>query len=333
MGFRLFSSAEQWCERLGPSRPATTLTVGNFDGLHLGHQRLLAGVVARARADATMAAAVTFDPHPLRVLRPEAAEPLITPLEDRLAGFAQTGLDAALLLRFDAPFSRLSPEEFVAEILVRTLRAARILVGENFRFGHRHAGDVALLRTLGGRHGFVVETVPPVVVRGLVVSSTAIRAAVRQGRMSRAARLLGRPFSLTGAIEPGTGRGRTLLVPTLNLAPREELLPKTGVYATETLVDGRRYPSATNVGLRPTFDGRHLTVESHLFDFAPRVAQGPVEVRFWRRLRDEVKFTSVEELRAQIQRDLERARSFFRRLARDQASGLPRPGPRAAEPA
>lgn len=314
MPLQVFHSPEEWRERLGPSRPGVTVTVGNFDGLHRGHQQLLRGVVARARQLGTLAAAITFDPHPLRILRPTHAPPLIASLSARLAGFEQLGLDAALLMKFDLALSKMSPEDFVQQVLVETLRTKLIRVGENFRFGHRHAGDVALLRELGRRQGFQVELVPPVIVRGVVVSSTLIRQAVQQGRVGHAARLLGRPFAVIGKIQTGTGRGRELLVPTLNLSPNQELLPGMGVYATESIVAGRKYPSATNVGTRPTVDGRHLTIESHLFGFSDELKEGPMEVHFWRRLRDEKKFPGVEDLRAQIEEDLGRARRFFSKL-------------------
>lgn len=314
----LHSSAE-WTARFGARGPKAVLTVGNFDGLHLGHRKILRGVVERARATGALAAAVTFDPHPLKVLRPGEAPPLIATLPQRLAGLEQLGLDAVLVLRFDVELSRLSPEEFVLGILVEKLGLSAILVGQNFRFGHQQAGDVRLLGELGRRFGFKVESVPPVVVRREVVSSTAIRQAVQEGRVERAARLLGRPFMLSGKIRSGSGRGAQLVFPTLNLDPEQELRPAIGVYATETRVCGRLYRSATNVGVRPTFDGKGLTIESHLFDFSEKVAAGPMEVFFWKRLREERKFSGPEALRAQITKDLARARRFFGRLDRSQA--------------
>jgi len=324
MAFAALYSLAQWSERFGTSGLQTVLTVGNFDGLHLGHQKILRGVVARARGCGALPAAVTFDPHPLKILRPTEAPPLIAPLAQRLAGLKQMGLDAALVLTFDLAFSRISPEEFVRRILVEQLHTRDILVGENFRFGHQQAGDLKLLAELGSKLGFSVEIVAPVVIRGEVVSSTAIRQAVRVGQMARAARLLGGPFSLTGEIRTGSGQGTRLVVPTLNLAYEQELVPKTGVYATETLLAACRHRSVTNVGMRPTFAGSQLTVESHLFDFRERLTSGPMEIHFWRRLRDEHKFTSPEALREQVQRDVERARAFFRRLDRAARAPLPR---------
>ncbi len=258
-----------------------------------------------------MAAAVTFDPHPLKILRPAEAPPLISTLAQRLAGLEELGVDAVLVLKFDVALSRVSPEEFVRRILVEHLRVAAILVGENFRFGHKHAGDVKLLADLGRQHDFAVVTLPPVVVRGKVVSSTAIRSAVSEGRVEHAARLLGRPFELTGEIRRGTSQGSRLVFPTLNLTPEQELLPGKGVYATETEVHGRWYRSATNVGVRPTFAGGPLSVESHLLNFSKRIRGGAMKVRFWKRLRDERKFSGPKALRAQIARDIAQTRRFF----------------------
>ena len=323
MALAVVHSPAEWVARFGASRSKTALTVGNFDGIHLGHQKILRSVVERAQATGTIAAAVTFDPLPMKILRPAEAPPLISTLAQRLAGFEELGLAAALVLRFDLELSRLTPERFVRGILVEQLRLASIQVGENFRFGYQQAGDVKLLDELGRRLGFAVEIVPPVVVRGEVVSSTAIRHRVNEGRVERAARLLGRPFVLTGTIRPGTGRGRSVVFPTLNLTTEQELLPAIGVYATETQVAGRLHRSATNVGTRPTFDGSGLSVESHLLDFSARLTSGPMEVRFWKRLRDERKFTGPEALRAQIAADLSRTRRFFEQLDRKRPTRQP----------
>jgi riboflavin kinase / FMN adenylyltransferase len=315
MSLRVARSIEEWKTQTRPSTRCA-LTVGNFDGVHLGHQKILRCVVERARQMGALAAAVTFDPHPLRVLRPGDAPALLSTLEQRLAAFEALGLDAAIVLRFDPELSRLSPEEFARGILVEGLQACAVLVGENFRFGHQQRGDVKQLAELGNRLGFAVECITPVTLRGAIVSSTAIRSAICEGRVSRAGRWLGRPFSLAGHIGTGTGQGRHLVVPTLNLETVQELLPKTGVYVTETAVGGKIFRSATNVGFRPTFNGKRLTVESHLFDFSEELTSGPMEVLFWTRLRDEMKFSDADTLRRQIIRDLDKAQKFFRRLDR-----------------
>jgi len=313
--FAAFYSPDEWIARLGDARPRTTVTIGNFDGVHLGHQRIIRGVIDRARDTATQSMVLTFFPHPARILRPEQAPPLLMTLAQRLDSFRESGLEAALVLRFDADLAKVTAEDFVREFLVDTLRARSVMVGSNFRFGHKQAGDVKLLEELSRRWDFEVQVVPPVIQDGIVVSSTAVRCAVREGRMEDASHLLGRPFALAGEIRTGTGQGRKLVVPTLNLATEQECLPKNGVYATETVVGGKTYRSATNIGVRPTFDGQRLAIESHLFDFSENLTSGAIEVRFWKRLRDERKFSGPEALRDQVLRDIIEAQTYFASLA------------------
>jgi riboflavin kinase/FMN adenylyltransferase len=232
------------------------------------------------------------------------------------------------VLRFDRALSMLSPEEFAQRILVETLAVRAVLVGANFRFGRGQAGDVRRLEEIGRNWGFEVQTVAPVSLGGAVVSSTAIRTAVSAGDVTKAEKLLGRPFALAGEIRTGTGQGRHLIVPTLNLSTQNELLPKPGVYITQARLPGETYGAATNVGMRPTFNGQGLTVESHLFGFSEELKSGPLEVLFRRRLRDEQKFSGPEELKLQVLKDLKRAREFFSRLrvprARKTASQKPK---------
>ncbi len=313
MPFTVVHSPAEWAATFGPDARAV-LTIGNFDGVHLGHQQIVKGVVERARREENIAAALTFWPHPLRIVRPEIAPPLIETLAQRLEHLKKLGLDAVFVLPFDHAVASLAPEDFVRRILVDALHTRAVRVGENFRFGHRQAGNVPLLSGLGHALGFDVECVSPVIVRGVIVSSSAIRAAITNGYMMPAARLLRHPFSLAGEICTGTGTGRRFVFPTLNLATEQELLPARGVYATETIVRGRAYHSATNIGVRPTFDGTKLSIETHLFDFSEEITSGQMEVRFWHRLRDEKKFSGPEALRAQIQCDIAQARSFFSRL-------------------
>jgi riboflavin kinase/FMN adenylyltransferase len=320
MTLAVLQSLGEWTARFGAGA-RTVLSVGNFDGLHLGHQKILRLVLKGAHASAQLSAVVTFDPHPLRVLRPERAPWMIQTLGQRLKGFEQIGLAAALVLRFDRALSLLTPEEFIQRILIDRLHMAAILVGANFCFGYRGAGNVSLLERFGKQHGFNVEVVPPVEVQGRVVSSTAIRNAIAEGNVADAFPLLGRPFSLTGEIRPGVGRGRTISFPTLNLAPEQELMPGHGVYATESVVGTNIHHSVTNVGTRPTFDGQGVTIESYLFGFSQQVTGGPMEVRFHARLRDEQKFSGPDQLRAQIARDVAAARQYFSRAgARDRST-------------
>jgi riboflavin kinase / FMN adenylyltransferase len=311
MALSVVRSAEEWIARFGNPRKRAVLTIGNFDGVHLGHQQILRTVLNRARRTDALAAVLTFYPHPGQVLRPAEAPALLETLDQRIAEIEAAGIDATLVMRFDAVLANVSPEDFVRHFLLDTMNAQTVLVGGNFRFGHRGAGDVKLLGELGQRWGFTVETVPPVIENGAVVSSTAIRGAVREGRVDDARRMLGRPYALEGDIRTGTGQGRKLVVPTLNLATDQELLPKNGVYATEAIVAGKTYRAATNVGMRPTFDGARITIESYLFDFNENLTSGKLEVRFWQRLRDERKFSGPAELREQVLKDIEQAKDFF----------------------
>jgi riboflavin kinase / FMN adenylyltransferase len=311
----ILNSTERWLALFGDARKRTVVTIGNFDGVHLGHQKILRDTIDRAAAMNATSAVLTFFPHPARVLRPEHAPPLLMTLPQRLRAFESIGVDATLVLPFDAELAKVTAEDFVRRFLVDVLRAQAVLVGGNFRFGHKQAGDITLLSQLGRLSDFEVIEVPPVILDGAVVSSTAVRSAVLDGRVEDAARLLGRPFELAGEIKTGTGMGRKLVVPTLNLATEQECLPKNGVYATESVVGGKSYQSATNIGVRPTFDGQRLAIESHLFDFSEMITSGPMEVRFCKRLRDEQKFPSPEALREQVLHDIKTARAYFALLA------------------
>jgi riboflavin kinase/FMN adenylyltransferase len=304
-------SAGEWLERFGTMGRRSVVTIGNFDGVHRGHQKILQSVVERSRKTGALASVLTFFPHPVRVLRPAAAPSLLGTLDQRLAAFDAAGIEAALVVRFDAKLSEMSADEFAKQFLVETMRTEAVLVGANFRFGHRQTGDVKLLEELGALSDFDVEIVQPVVESGAVISSSAIREALRDGRVDDAQRMLGRPYALEGEIRTGTGQGRKLIVPTLNLATEQELLPKTGVYVTEVVVGGKTYGAATSVGTRPTFDGTGITIESHLFDFRVNLMTGKMEVRFLARLRDEQKFPSFEALREQVLRDIESARVLY----------------------
>lgn len=313
----------EWNRRYGDLPIRSAVTIGNFDGMHLGHQKILETVnewvglreALYKKPEQLVATALTFYPHPAKVLRPDTAPLLLSTLQQRLAAFEQAGMNAALVLKFDEQLAKVSAEDFARTYLVDTLHARAVFVGANFRFGHKQAGDVKLLEEFGRRWDFEVQVVPPVIQDGIVVSSTAVRSAVRDGRMEDASRLLGRPFALAGEIKTGTGQGRKLVVPTLNLATEQECLPKNGVYATETVIGGTKYRSATNIGVRPTFDGQRLAIESHLFDFSENLTSGGMEVRFCKRLRDEKKFSGPEALREQVLRDISEAQAYFASLA------------------
>src|SRR5208282_1140155 len=228
------------------------------------------------------------------------------------------GIDAAVVLPFTHELAKLSPQEFVDEILVQDLQVRAVFVGENFRFGHKQAGNARLLAEMGAARGFDVVILPPVIYKGEIVSSTIIRREIADGDVAHAARLLGRPFVLSGKVVSGTGTGRRFTFPTLNLAPEQELLPARGVYVTRTLIEGesRTRRSVTNIGVRPTFNGSTLSVETHVLETLPEISPGRIEVHFWKRLREEKKFSGPEELRAQIARDIAAADKFFTRLRR-----------------
>lgn len=302
-----------------PSSPEgpCAITIGNFDGVHIAHQRVCGRVVEVARANGWIPSVLTFDPHPTRVIAPERCPKMISTLEERIPWFTKTGIEQIVVLPFDRTFSLLSPEDFVRTILVEALEARAVLVGENFRFGNRQAGDVRLLSELGERRGFLTEIVPGVEFRGHIVSSSAVRTLVEEGNVSRACRLLGRPYALTGQVVSGHGIGSKQTVPTLNLATPAELLPATGVYVTSTedLDDHRRWRSITNIGYRPTFGGDALTIETFLLQ--PLDAETPKNIRvdFRRRIRAERKFEDADSLKRQIFRDVARAQAYFRRTS------------------
>ncbi len=300
-----------------PALPhGSVVTIGNFDGVHLGHQHLLRQVAERARNHGAAALAITFDPHPIRVLAPDRAPKLLTTLAQRQLLIAQQGIEILLVLQFTRELARRAPEEFVRDVLIAGVDARLALVGPNFRFGYRQAGDVNTLMTLGGKRGMGVEILPSVELRGEAVSSTRVRELLSAGNVQTAGRLLGRPFSNSGAIAAGLGIGRRHTVPTLNLAPAEEQLPKTGVYVTRTRLGSAWRQSVTNVGRRPTFGEHDITVETYLLNFAGEVKENEMTVEYLYRLRDEIKFQNPAILKIQIQEDARRSLKFFRLMER-----------------
>jgi phosphoribosyl 1,2-cyclic phosphate phosphodiesterase len=312
-GLAVFDSAEKWREFYGPSKRGSVLAIGNFDGIHLGHQAILKQAVELAAKTSAVATALTFEPSPLKILRPESAPKRISTPEQRLEWFRAVDVESAVVLPFTVELSKLTPQEFVERILVGELQVRAVLVGENFRFGHKQAGNTALLDQLAAANGFEVIALAPVEAHGEVVSSTVIRREIAAGDVAQAGRLLGRPYVLTGEIVSGTGTGRKFTFPTLNLRPDQELLPAPGVYITRTLLVGETTSrrSVTNIGVRPTFNGATLTVETHLLDFNQDIRPRRIELRFWKRLRSEKKFSGPEALRAQIARDIRSANRFF----------------------
>ena len=298
----------------GPS----LVSVGNFDGVHRAHLRVLEEIVTRSAQKRARSVAVTFEPHPMRILRPDAGLKLLTPTPKKIRLLEKTGIDAVALIPFTRDLSLMSPREFVKVILCDRLRAVEVHEGYNFRFGHKAAGDVALLTELGAECGFEVITYPELRLRGESVSSTRIRELIRRGDIRRARFLLGRPFSIQSTAGRGRGYGSKYTVPTINLNQYEELVPRDGVYVTQTRVGEECFNSITNVGNRPTFGGDSFAIESHLLNFHPLeiTAETGIGISFFSRVRDEIKFNSVEELRQQIQRDVAKAEHYFKLMGR-----------------
>lgn len=294
------------------------VSVGNFDGVHRAHAHVLREIVLRARATGATAVAVTFEPHPTRILRPEAGLKLLTPTPEKLRWLESTGIDTVLLLPFGRDLSLMTPRQFAERILKKKLHAREVHEGFNFRFGHKAAGDMDLLAEFGREMGFAVKVYPEMTLRGESVSSTQIRKLLTAGRVSRARHLLARPFCILGTPGRGRGYGSKYTVPTINLARYEELVPMDGIYVTWTRVGTERFDSVTNVGNRPTFGAELFAIETHLLNFHPieLLPETEVEICFLERLRDEIKFPSVEALREQIARDVKKARRYFHLLRR-----------------
>jgi riboflavin kinase/FMN adenylyltransferase len=291
----------------------TVVTVGSFDGVHLGHQAVLVEVARRARAAERSSVLVTFDPHPLAVINPQAAPPLLTTGPERLEILALTPIDYALFLRFDRALSRLSPEEFVQDVLLARCGMQDLVFGYDHGFGRNRSGDVETLRRLGAELGFAVDAVPPADVEGEPVSSGRIRRAVAGGDLRTAARLLGRPYTVSGRVTGGERRGRVMGVPTINLdeIPADKLLPPDGVYAVWVEWRGGRTGGMMNQGARPTFDDNRRLLEAHLFGFEGDLYGEWVRVEWVERLRDVRRFAGVEQLQEQLRRDRARAEAIL----------------------
>ncbi|HET6681332.1 MAG TPA: bifunctional riboflavin kinase/FAD synthetase [Gemmatimonadaceae bacterium] len=304
---------------LPPDVAATAVTVGTFDGVHRGHRDVLAHLVQRARVDQLRSVLVTFDPHPLAVVNPTAAPPLLTVNEEKREVLAESGIDYCAVLPFTASLARYTAEQFVTRVLLNRFRMQCLLMGFDHGFGRNRSGDVHVMRALGARHGFRVEVLPPVSSdEGLPISSTAIRRAVAGGDLDRAALALGRPYSVSSRVVPGAQRGRGMGFPTINLAPppARKLLPPQGVYAVRVQTPDGAFGGMMNLGPRPTFGEPDVTLEAHLFDADGDWYDRWVRVDFVRRLRETRRFSGPEALRAQLARDEADARRALDRPAR-----------------
>jgi len=292
----------------------TVLTLGVFDGLHLGHQLIMRTVVERANALGAVPTAITFDPHPRAVLHPQSSPPLLQTLDQKVEGFGVLGIEQTIVVRFTKEFSQIPAENFLRDVVMDRLHAREVYLGRGFAFGHNREGNIELLRQVSKELGFVAGEVPEVGLRGQRVSSSKIRELLTQGKVNLARRMLGRPYGVEGRVERGNERGHKLGFPTANLRPQNRVKPANGVYVTGTLIDGQWRRSVTNVGTRPTFEtGSEPSVETFVMNWAGDLYGDVIRVRFLYRLRNERKFDSLESLKAQITKDVDRAQNYFER--------------------
>jgi riboflavin kinase/FMN adenylyltransferase len=291
------------------------LALGNFDGLHRGHLKIVERVKRGAAEQGGTPMAMTFDPHPPRVVRPEKAPPLLMTKRQRIDALHRAGIQCVAVVRFTHEMSLWDPETFVRTVLVDWLRVSKVWVGANFLFGHGRSGNFTLLRSLGQRYGFRADKIDPVRYKDFVVSSTRIRRLVSEGRMDEAGALMGHHYYIDGTVVEGRGRGRDIGFPTANLRTDNELIPPHGVYATMLTVDGRVRAALTNIGTRPTFGESDVAVETHVLGFDGPLYGKAVRLSFVQRLRDERRFPDVDALRAQIEADRRRADRLFSRIA------------------
>jgi riboflavin kinase/FMN adenylyltransferase len=292
----------------------TVLTLGVFDGLHLGHQLIMRTVVERARAVNAIPTVITFDPHPRAVLHPKSAPPLLQTFDQKIEAFGVLGIEQTIVVRFTKEFASIRADEFLRDVVRERLQAHEVYLGRGFAFGHNREGNIELLKRLGSELGFVAGEVPEVSLRGRRVSSSKIRDLLAHGQVNLARRMLGRPYGVEGLVERGDERGHKLGFPTANLHPHNRVIPKNGVYVTGTLIEGQWRRSVTNIGVRPTFgETTEPSVETYVMNWDGDLYGNVVRVRFLYRLRDERKFASIEDLKTQIERDVTRANSYFER--------------------
>lgn len=293
----------------------TVLTLGVFDGLHLGHQRIMQTVVERAKANELVPTAITFDPHPRAVLHPENAPPLLQTLDQRLANFEFLGIKQAIVIPFNKAFAETDAETFLHDIVYERLQAREVYLGRGFFFGKNRGGNIELLNEMSKKLGFFADEVAEVQLRGTRISSSKIRRLLADGKVNLARRMLGRPYGVEGQIIHGFERGRTIGFPTANLKPHNRVIPKFGVYATAVLINDVWRKSITNVGVRPTFEDESApSIESYIFDFDGDLYGDVLRVRFLHRIRNERKFNGINELKAQIERDTQHTLNYFSRI-------------------
>jgi len=282
------------------------VTLGNFDGVHLGHRKIFERVISAARTEGGTSMVITFHPHPMKVLAPEKNLRLLTPIDQKLRLIEETGIEGVLLIEFTKDFAKMPPEDFIRDVLMDKLKAKHVIIGHNYRFGKHKSGNTRMLRYYGRRYGFRVNVVRNMKLNRFTVSSTRVRQLLHWGRVCEASALLGRPYSIHGRVVRGAGRGKKILqVPTANISTPHELIPRDGVYAVKAAFDGNVYDGVANIGKNPTFNGEEMSYEVHLFGYSGDLLGKELTVYFIDRLRGEKKFSSPEELKAQIKKDMD----------------------------
>ena len=295
------------------ARP-TVLTLGVFDGLHLGHQLIMKTIVERARATGAVPTVITFDPHPRALLHPESAPPLLQTFDQKIEALGVLGIEQTIVIHFDQNFAQIRAKDFLRSVIAERLHAKEVYLGCGFAFGHGREGNIELLRTVSQSLGFFADEVPELRLRGRRVSSSRIRELLQEGQVNLARRMLGRPYGVEGRVVRGAERGATLGFPTANLHPQNRVIPRNGVYVTATLIDGQWRRSVTNIGTRPTFGSAdESSIETFVMNWSGDLYGDVARVRFLHRLREEKKFGSIEELKFQIERDVSRAQNYFER--------------------
>lgn len=293
--------------------PYPILTIGNFDGIHLGHQSIFKQIVQRAKSKGGTSIVLTFQPHPLRVISPERAPRQLTTFRDKVGLIKELGIDYLICVNFTKEFSNIEAEDFVKEILVDKIGVKEIFIGSNYLFGKGRKGNPELLKRLGRLYGFSVTVVDELKIDGVTISSSRIRSLISNGRVEDASRFLGRPYSVTGTVISGARRGRKILhVPTANLTTPNELLPKDGVYAVTVDLDNRVYQGAANIGYNPTFEDKRFSFEVHILDFNRDILGKELRVNFIKRLRDEMRFNNPQDLANQLKKDIEMIRGILK---------------------
>lgn len=289
------------------------LTMGNFDGVHIGHQKIFRAVAERAKALKGTAMAITFDPHPMRVIAPERGLKILTDFDEKARLMKFLGMDVILCIRFDREFANTDPDEFIRDVIVGRIGAREVIVGHDYAFGRGKRGTTGLLRRRGIRYGFKLRVIRNVRLLGETVSSSRVRSLVSRGRVCEASKVLGRPYMIEGTVVKGAGRGGSLLnTPTANIAIRNEIVPKEGVYAAKVMLDGRVFDGVANIGKNPTFGSNPIAYEVHIFNFSENILEKDIRVYFIDRIRDEKAFPDITSLHESINKDIEAAKGILK---------------------